>query len=439
MPTAKFLFPAKFTWGTATSSHQVEGNNQNNNWTRWEQQPGNILENASATPGPDWWNGGRWREDLTRAADAGQTAHRFSIEWSRIQPTPDSWDESAIEFYREMMRGMIQRGLKPMVTLHHFTDPLWFTDAGGWLNPKAPDFFRRYAEKVVPALKELTNEWITINEPNVYTYNGYITGAFPPGKKFALRSAVTCLRHMIQAHAAAYEIIHQNQPDAAVSIASNYMDFLSKTSAASDRWTTTFFDRAFNRSFLDVLMHGHFGFGPMRLNVKEARGTFDFVGLNYYTGQQVQFSTDLSKAMSFPAGASLSDTGFLANEPDSFANALRYASSYGKPVIVTENGVENDEDTFRREYIGDQIYQLWRAVSSGLPILGYYHWSLVDNFEWERGWTQRFGLWRLDIATGKREKRPSVDFYAAICKKNALDAEDLKTYAPVVFERIFRD
>lgn len=439
MINAKFLFPKKFTWGTATSSHQVEGSNANNNWARWERQPGRILKNALSTPGCDWWAGGRWREDLTRAADAGQNAHRFSVEWSRIQPTPDSWDESAIDFYREMMRGMIDRGLRPMVTLHHFTDPLWLTDRGGWLCPDAPALFTRYVEKIVPALKELTNEWITINEPNVYTYNGYISGDFPPGKKTAFREALTVLRNMIEGHAAAYRAIHSVQPDAAVSIAVNYMDFLSRTPALADRLTTAFFDRVFNRSFVDVLANGRFSYGPMRLRCKAARNAFDFFGLNYYTGKQIRFSTDLDKTMSFAPGASLSDTGFLANEPDSFANALNWAASYGKPVIVTENGVENDEDTFRREYLGDQIYQLWRAISAGLPILGYYHWSLVDNFEWERGWTQRFGLWRLDVESGKREKRPSVDFYAAICKKNALDAEDLKTYAPVVYDRILRE
>ena len=439
MISAKFLFPQKFTWGTAISSHQVEGGHPDNNWTAWEKQPGRIFENGLSNPGCDWWGGGRWREDLTRAAESGQNAHRFSIEWARVQPTPDSWDESAIDFYREIMRAMIERGLRPMVTLHHFTDPLWFTEQGGWLNPAAPALFRGYVEKIVPALKELTNEWITINEPNVYIYNGYLTGAFPPGKAFALKEAAAVLRIMIEAHAAAYRAIHERQPEAAVSIAINHMDFMSKTPALPDRWTTAFFDRVFNRSFIDVLAKGSFSYGPLRIRSAAARNAFDFLGLNYYTGKQVRFSTDLNLAMSFPPGASLSDTGFLANEPDSFANALRWAGSYGKPVVVTENGVENDEDSFRREYIGDQIYQLWRAISAGIPVTGYYHWSLVDNFEWERGWTQRFGLWRLDLATGKREKRPSADFYAAICRKNALEAEDLKTYAPVVYDRIFKD
>ena len=141
-------FPEKFLWGAATSSHQVEGNNKNNSWWAWEQEPGRIHNNQKSGLACDWWNG-RWREDFDRAAETHQNAHRLSVEWSRIQPAPDRWDEDALDHYREIIRGMHARGLTPMVTLHHFTDPLWFYDQGGWEQENAPALFEQFTLRVV--------------------------------------------------------------------------------------------------------------------------------------------------------------------------------------------------------------------------------------------------------------------------------------------------
>jgi beta-glucosidase len=194
VPQATYHFPTGFLWGTATSSHQVEGGNNNNNWAGWERDAGHIHAGQRAGLASDWW-GGRWKEDFDRAADTGQNAHRFSIEWSRIQPTPDHWDESALDRYREMARGLERRGMLPLVTLHHFTDPLWLSERGGWENEETPQLFNRYVAKVVDALKEYVTMWITINEPNVYTMGGYLNGGFPPGKNdqpMHLQSCATC-------------------------------------------------------------------------------------------------------------------------------------------------------------------------------------------------------------------------------------------------------
>ncbi|RMF45510.1 MAG: glycoside hydrolase family 1 protein, partial [Anaerolineae bacterium] len=137
MPQATFHFPRGFLWGTATAAHQVEGNNTNNNWYAWEQAGRTVHPSGLAC---DWW-GGRWREDLDRAAEGGQNAHRFSVEWSRIQPEPDRWDEEALDHYRQMLQGMYERGITPLVTLHHFTDPLWLSEQGGWENEAAIGHF----------------------------------------------------------------------------------------------------------------------------------------------------------------------------------------------------------------------------------------------------------------------------------------------------------
>ena len=165
MPQATFHFPEGFLWGSATASHQVEGNQKNNNWSAWEQEPGRIINEDKAGLACDWW-GGRWKEDFDRAAAAGQNAHRMSLEWSRIQPEPDRWNENALDYYRDMVRGLVERKMTPLITLHHFSDPLWLVEMGAWENDETPQLFARYVRKVVEALKEYVNIWTTINEPN---------------------------------------------------------------------------------------------------------------------------------------------------------------------------------------------------------------------------------------------------------------------------------
>ena len=440
MPQATYHFPRKFLWGTATSSHQVEGSNSNNNWSAWEQEPGRILHGHKAGLACDWW-GGRWKEDFDRAAETGQNAHRLSIEWSRVQPRPDIWDEDAIEYYRQMLRGLLQRGMKPMVTLHHFTDPLWLTEIGGWENDETPALFEKYSIKIVDALKEYTDLWVTINEPNVYTVLGYFSGAFPPGKN-NFKACIPVLTNLVRGHAAAYRAIHSLQSEAKVGIALNYQSFTpAHPWIGIDRWLARFIHGIFNASFPNALSDGKLKFGFRSINISEARNTQDYFGLNYYTRSTVGVSLRNTKEnyikVTLPKNAEISPNAFLANVPDGFFEAMKFASGYGLPVYITENGIEDSEDRIRPRYILQHIHQMWRAVNFNWPIKGYFHWSLVDNFEWERGWTQRFGLWGLDVETQARIRRPSVDLYAAICRENGISSDMVQQYAPEIFDRLF--
>lgn len=440
MPQATFHFPKGFLWGTATSSHQVEGSNTNNNWAAWEAEPGRIRHGHKAGLACDWW-GGRWKEDLDRAAETGQNAHRLSIEWSRIQPRPDVWDEDAIDYYRQMLRGLHQRGLTPMVTLHHFTDPLWLSEMGGWENDQTPELFEKYVNKAVDAFKEYTNLWVTINEPNVYAIMGYFYDAFPPGKN-DLRTCFPILINMIRGHAAAYRAIHNLQPDAMAGIALNYQSFKPARSwMAIDGWLARFLHKNFNTSFNNALVSGKFKFAFQSVDIPEARNTQDFFGLNYYTRMSVALDLANKKEffikLSHPKGARISDTGHIAHVPDGFYEAIKFARGYGLPIYITENGIEDADDDLRPDYLIEHIHQVWRAVNFNWPIKGYFHWSLVDNFEWERGWTQRFGLWGLDVETQARIRRPSVDVYQSICRENGISSEMVQKYAPALFNDLF--
>ncbi len=444
MPQASFHFPANFMWGTATASHQVEGNNSNNNWWEWEQEPGRITNGEKSGLACDWWGANgtpRWKEDFDRARQTSQNAHRFSIEWSRIQPSPDRWDEGAIDRYREMARGLRERGLAPMVTLHHFTDPLWLKEMGSWETPKIAALFTAYVRKVVEALQEYVQHWVTINEPNSYVYLGYLGGGWPPGKD-NIPLAFYVMENMVRAHAAAYRAIHALQPQAQVGVATNYRSFRpARTWLPLDRWVAQITSVHFNDQFPHALKYGNFRALNRLIKVSDAVGTQDFVGINYYTREQVAFNLLNPRTIFgrrfFPEGADLSDSGFIANVPEGMYEALKWGLQFGVPLIVTENGVENADDRLRPRYTIEHIHQVWRAVNFNWPVKGYFHWTLVDNFEWERGWTQRFGLWELDETTQIRRKRASADLYAEICRENGLSSEMVARYAPEIFDKLF--
>lgn len=442
MIDAIHYFPTGFKWGTATSSHQVEGANNNNDWWLWEQEPGHILRGHNSAIACDWW-GGRWEEDLDRVVEGGQNTHRISVEWSRIEPSPGVWDDNALGFYRQILKGAVDRGLEPMLTLHHFTNPLWFMEQGGWLDPESAERFERFARVVVSSLKDFVNLWITINEPNVYIYFAYIEGNFPPGVS-DLGSAFTATYNMARAHAAAYRVIHEIQGQARVGIAHHYRAMRPARQANPiDRYLTNLRSRSFNNLFPNIIQNGRLRLLGKKIQIPEAMNTQDFFGLNYYTLERVAF--DLRKPREifsrgfFPPEADLSPTGFMANEPDGFWEALKFAKSFKLPIFITENGIEDASDEIRPRYLAQHLRQVWTAVNFNWKVEGYYFWTLVDNFEWERGWTQRFGLWALDPETQIRTKRRSADFYEEICKLNGLSSEMVHKFAPEIFSEMYPD
>jgi beta-glucosidase len=439
MAKATIQFPRGFLWGTATAAHQVEGQNKNNNWYAWEEAGHTEHKSGLAC---DWW-GGRWKEDFNRAAETGQNAHRLSVEWSRIQPERERWDENALDRYREMLRGLRDRNMAAMVTLHHFTEPLWFMELGGWESPEAPQLFAEFVRRTVSALKEYATLWVTLNEPNVYAYSGYVAGVFPPGKK-DMNIAFKVMANMLRGHALAYNAIHDVQREARVGMAHQYRSMFPKNPRSPlDKWVAKTQSRIFNDLFPHATVDGKVKFLMKTVDIPEAIGTQDFMGLNYYSRDTVSFDLrmagELFGARSYPDGSDLSETGFIANEPDGFFEALRWANSFGKDIIITENGIEDSREEIRSRYLAQHIQQVWRAVNFNWRVKGYFHWSLVDNFEWERGWTQRFGLWELDVETQKRRKRKAAELYEEICNTNSLSSEMIEKYCPEVLKTIFPD
>lgn len=436
MPDATYHFPPDFRWGVATASHQVEGGNTNNQWWAWEQQPGRIAQGHRSGRACDWWTNAE--ADFDRAAAMNLRTLRLSIEWSRVETKPGIIDTAALDRYRQMLRGLRERDIEPMVTLHHFSDPLWLAESGGWTNPDVVAHFARYVKQVVSALVDDVTLWCTINEPNVYATSGYILGDFPPGMH-NLGTAARVLRHMLRAHTAAYRAIHEIQPGAQVGLAHNMRFFdPARPRRLLDRAAAMVQDLWFNRTTLAAVGGTHrlpwwlppVGFGP----ALATRNTLDWIGLNYYTRDRVAFdrsARDTAYGIRLHSDdAEPMDGNYGELYPEGLFRAIKRLSRLNLPIHITENGIPDSDDDQRPRALILHLHQVWRALQDNCPVKSYYHWTLVDNFEWAEGWTLPFGLIQLDHATQARRPRPSADLYSAIARSYAITPELIDAYGP---------
>ena len=440
-------FPDGFRWGAATAAHQNEGDNCANNWYLWEEQPGRIFEGQKCNAATNWWDLETAASDFDRAAEMGLNALRISLEWSRIEPAPGEFDRAALAKYCEMVRLLRERGLEPMVTLHHFTDPIWLGELGGWENPLIGDYFSRFTTKVVDALGDQVNLWCTINEPIVYAFEGFHEALFPPGLA-SLPRALTVLRNMLLAHARAYRTIHRIQNGAMVGLAHHMRYFLPANPANPlDRRMAAFFDQIANRSTLDAITSGRFGplLGTGQV-VPQLIDTSDYIGLNYYSTTHIRFDATEPKMLFArqhfsPELASCECTSdgraFCEINPPGMYLALKKLQEYGKPIYITENGVPDREDKQRPYVLTTHLPEVWRAIQDGVDVRGYYHWTLVDNFEWAEGWNLRFGLIELDPETGERTPRTSAAIYSRIAQANGVPRSLVEQWAPGEAEKYF--
>jgi beta-glucosidase len=442
MTVKAFLgFPSGFLWGCATAAHQVEGQN-NNTWSRWERVPGRVHGNHTADQACEWW-AGRWAEDFDRAAALNNNAQRISIEWSRLVPTPDAWDEAAAERYRAMLSGLRDRGMKPMITLHHFTEPLWFADRGGWTMDDAPAHFAYFARRAAETFGDLCDLWCTINEPLVYATQGYLFRRWAPGKS-GVRLMRRVVAGLVRSHAAAYYAIKGVQPHASIGYALHYLGLHSHWPQLVNNIGTRALDRFMNLSFTDALMSGVLRLPGGNIPVPNVTGTLDWIGLQFY--HEFQAGLNFLKPGSLfleygkPRGMVLGPDSWGGINPSALYEAIkRLWSRYQLPIIVTESGVPDPDDHLRPGYIIESVKAMWHAVGYGFPVLGYFFWSLIDNFEWAEGYDPRFnfGLYKVDRETGERTARPSAALYGEICAANGLSTEMVARYAPDLMPKLF--
>jgi beta-glucosidase len=429
-------FPPGFLWGVSTSAHQVEGNNPDSQWSDWEVA-GRIKSGERCGLACDWWRIAE--RDFDLACGLGLNALRLSVEWSRLEPRETRWDSQAFARYRSMLAGLHQRGIRPFISLHHFSHPRWFEQQGGFLGNAAEEVFERFTRKVVAELGDLCRDWVTFNEPNVYAALGYVLGEFPPGGKGELLRAIRVLSGMGRAHARAYNSIHQLQALAQVGWAHNYVVFQPAASSGKlDRLVASLAGELFNNSFLRVIEEGRMAF-PLSLangDLAQARGTCDFVGLNVYSRFHVAFDTGYASQLFgrafVPSEAPQGDHGAENPYGEAYPPALRCAAQraarLNKPIYILENGVPDAADKIRPWLIVHAVKELHDLIGDGYDIRGYFHWSLTDNFEWSEGWRLKFGLYALDPVTQERKPRGSADLYKAIVQANGLNRDLLRRY-----------
>ena len=430
-----YRFPKGFLWGTATAAHQVEGGNSNNDWWEWEQQPGKIKNGARSGAACEHYT--RYAQDFEMLVQMGHNAHRLSIEWSRVFPERGVVDAVAVAHYRDVLETLHRHGMTPLVTLHHFTNPLWLSRGGGWENEAAIEDFRRFAELCAQEYGDLVQTWTTFNEPNVYAYQSYVLGLWPPGRRdFGV--AVKVMRNMIRAHAVAYRELKAGPHGASamVGIAQHMRIFEAwRHWLPLDRVAAALPDAGFNHWILGACTDGRTG-PPLGLpqRIPEAAGTLDWIGLNYYSRDMVAFDPRaarnlFSRTFARP-GSPISDFGMEIYPPGIHDLLVSLTEQYGKPVHITENGVADATDALRPQALVSHLAETARAIGDGVDLRGYFHWSSMDNFEWSEGYGLRFGLVEVDFETQQRTPRPSAALYSRLIRENGLPWSDLREHYP---------
>ncbi len=416
-------FPKDFLWGSAISAHQTEGDNRLNDWWAWEEA-GRVKERSGLAC--DHYQ--RFEEDIALAQRLNHRVFRFSIEWSRIEPKEGEWNEEALRHYRKVLESLRSRQIEPVVTLHHFTNPLWLVKKGGWDSPFVCEAFQRFARKAMESYGDLVTYWVTLNEPLVYVYQGYIAGIWPPGEH-SFEKALSVIRHQIIAHAMAYRALHDGAasrkwPSPKVGIAKNLIIFTPCAGrSAYDRFSTWLRHTFFNQFFLRALRTGHLIYPGLFFERQPLiKGTLDFIGLNYYTRDFVHFGGfripgPFGEVCTLPHHARVGPRNELGWEiyPQGLYISLKELARLGLPILVTENGTCTRQDGERWSFITSHLAQVWRAIQEGVQVFGYLYWSLLDNFEWADGFGPRFGLVEVDYPSMARRIRESGERYAEVC------------------------
>jgi beta-glucosidase len=415
-------FPDGFAWGTATSSHQVEGDNDANDWWEWEAAPGRIRDGSRSGRAAEWWTG-RAEDDLERARRLGQNAHRLSLEWSRLEPEPGRFDDRAFDRYAQILRAARAAGLTLMVTLNHFTLPRWLAKRGAWLYRGAPDAFVELARRAMTRLGPYVDLWSTQNEPNVLALMAYAQPGWPPGLG-SMSAAFRALSQLLTAHARAYHEMRRVAPRARVGVVINMPVLDPASDKLSDRSVARLQDWAFSGALLSAFETGVLlpPLTPFPERIRGLKRAFDWLGVNYYGRYEVEFDTGSGRELfgrrvrARTVHTEWNDWG--EPHPGGLTQQLGKLSRFGVPLYVTENGIMDATDARRPEFLREHVHAVGAALARGSDVRGYFHWSLVDNFEWSEGWSAPFGLHALARDTQERSLRASGGLYAAVCRSN---------------------
>jgi beta-glucosidase len=420
-------FPDGFQWCVSTAAHQIEGYNVNSDWWDWEQIPGHIANGDKSGAACDSWN--RVSDDVAMLEHLGVQTYRFSVEWAKIEPEEGRFDQSAIDHYRDEVDQLRAAGISPMITLQHFTFPRWVREKGAWEWDGFSDAFSNFATIVYTEIAPKSRDWVTINEPMVTILGGYLEGQTPPGETRNIADIFPVLSGLLKAHAAAYATLHQLAglygADIRVGLAHHLRTFdpLIRLNPLDDV-ATHIAEIEWNWMLPDAIESGTLKMKIPFLANKEEKipglaGTEDFFGVNYYTGDLIAFSFKKGLVQHTRKALEKNDLRWDIYPEGFYRTLTAVAKRYpGKPVIVTENGIADANDSKRSDFIKNHLSEMARAIKDGVPVEGYCHWSLMDNFEWTSGFAPRFGLYEMDYNNFNRTPRPSAELYRQIILDN---------------------
>jgi beta-glucosidase len=418
----EFSFPEGFVLGVSSAATQIEGGCTGHSWNDWYDK-GHIKDGSDPAVADDHWN--RWREDVDLMADMGIRAARFGVEWSRLMPEEGRPDASAAARYREEIEYMRQKGIDPLLTIHHFTNPMWFENRGGFAEKDNLHFFLELTELVVKSFGDLVSNYITVNEPNIFAVCGYMNGAWPPGRK-SPADAFRVMSNMAWCHIQAYNMIHAMRrdmgfDDTMVGFANHVRAFDPKdpqnpvhiAAAKAAEW-------GFQGAVTRASMRGDF-IAPLRSPFIVPMGEYaDFIGVNYYSRSTVSGLSDGVRE-----NCPKNDLGWEIYPEGIVRCTEKLLKVLRRPVWVTENGTCDMEDAYRARYICEHLKAM---TDSGLPFERYYHWCFCDNFEWLEGESARFGLVHVDYETQQRTVKNSGRFYSEASAAGGVTEEIYEKY-----------
>lgn len=442
-------FPPGFKWGAATAAYQIEGawnvdGRGESIWDRFSHTPGKTAGGDNADTACEHYY--RWPQDMTLMKELGLNAYRFSTSWSRVLPEGrGAVNQTGLDFYSRLVDALLENGIEPYITLYHWDLPQTIQDAGGWLNRRTIDWFAEYADLMVRTLGDRINRWVTFNEPFVAFNHGFYEGVHAPGVK-DLGTAVQMLHHLFLAHGEAVRAGRELLPNGEFGIVNLFTNFLPATDSPADREAAEWKWTWENRLLIEPVLLGRYPdeiqdfyrknkITPVILDgdMERMSPALDFLGVNHYFTYHVSADAN-GEPQCIERDIPKTDLGWPI-DPEGFRDMLvRLTKDYGKrPLYITENGLSLQDmispdgkvhDPRRISYLNGFLQATHQAIETGADIRGYFHWSLMDNFEWAMGYEPRFGLTYVDYPTQKRIIKDSGRFYTEVIRRNGIEVQD---------------
>ncbi|WP_054739550.1 glycoside hydrolase family 1 protein [Cellulosilyticum ruminicola] len=427
-------FSKDFLMGTSVASVMIEGGNKNTNWYKWCED-GNIRDGSHIIRGTDHWN--RYEEDIDIMKQLYNDTHCMTIEWSRVETSRGHYDMEAVKCYRKQIEKLIECNIRPVLEVFHFSQPQWFDDMGGWLNPESVQLFVDYTKFVIEQFGDLVSEWITFNDLSMTLYCCYLLGWFPPGMKDD-KKVYAAMRSCVEAHIKCYELIHKIRKErnfkgeTKVGIAHHFKIYDPYKKNILNKLSSRLINYITGDMLFQALMTGKMGRPIGKGDYPFGKGRFyDFIGVNYWTREIDKFvwkPDSLFCEQVINTNGHLTDGGWEIYPEGIYRVCKDVYEKYQAPIYIIQNGLREPVDKDRAYIISKNLKYVHKLIEEGIPVERYYIWSLTDIFECHEGESAKLGIVHIDFETQKRTVKKSGEMYGEICKNKCITEEIINKY-----------